>query len=139
MALAGRVAAAALGVSVRVASDTLARFPELAHMRVRRGGIPPRVAGWALLQSSVAAITLGSTVFLARDTPSPDQPLAAPLQQQLNGLLLHELRHVQQFREDKFFPIRYLWGILRSGYEQNRYEVEAREFARGRLSRAERS
>lgn len=138
MALAGRIARAALGVPVRVADDTLARYPELAKVRLRRGGIPPRVAGWALLQRGVAAITLGDTVFLGADAPPPDQQLATHLQEQLDSLLLHELRHVQQFREDRIFAIRYLWEILRKGYEQNRYEVEAREFARARLSRAER-
>ncbi|MEA2705610.1 MAG: hypothetical protein QOH22_398, partial [Gemmatimonadaceae bacterium] len=62
-------------------------YPELADAKYRRGGLPARIAGWALGTSSAAAITLWNTVFIARTTPISAE------------LLLHELRHVHQFLE----------------------------------------
>jgi hypothetical protein len=59
----------------------LAIFPELARVRLRRGGLLPRIGGWCLGQSTVAGITVGRTVWLGNNaTPSAE-------------LLLHELRH----------------------------------------------
>ena len=98
-------------------------WPELRELRYRQGGLPLRVGGWILGRSTVAAITIGRTIFLAPGTrPDP-------------GLLLHELRHVQQFAERKTFPIRYLWESLRRGYYANRYEADARRYAASRLAR----
>lgn len=74
-------------------------------------------------QASVAAVTLCRTVFLSRGV------------QLEPGLLLHELRHVEQFFESKTFPIRYLWESLRRGYESNLYEVDARRFSLEQLAR----
>ena len=102
----------------------LARHPELRGATWRRGGLPPRIGGWALGQSSVAGITLGRTVFLA--------PFAA-LEP---GLLLHELAHVHQFARDGAFPVRYLWESIRRGYRGNRFELEADRYAASRLSRS---
>jgi hypothetical protein len=93
------------------------RYPELARVQWRQGGLPVRVAGWFLGQSSAAAITLWRTVFLA-----PSVALGAEL-------LLHEFRHVQQFDSSVTFPLRYLWESARRGYFANRYEVDAREYA----------
>ena len=84
-------------------------YPDLADVTYRRGGLPARVAGWALGTSSAAAITLWNTVFIA-----PATPLSAEL-------LLHELRHVHQFLERKSFPLSYLWQSLR--YEIGRAHV----------------
>ena len=98
-------------------------WPELRELRYRQGGLPLRVGGWILGRRTVAAITIGRTIFLAPGTrPDP-------------GLLLHELRHVQQFAERKTFPIRYLWESLRRGYYANRYEADARRYAASRLAR----
>jgi hypothetical protein len=80
-----------------------------------------RVGGWALLQPTVAAITLWRTVFLA-----PGVPWDA-------ALLLHELRHVQHFKGSRAFPLLYAWESLRRGYAHNRYEADANDFARRRL------
>ena len=99
-------------------------WPELRDLRYRRGGLPLRIGGWLLGQSTVAAITLGRTIFLAG--PTRFDP----------GLLLHELRHVQQFRERKTFALRYIWESLRYGYHANRYEVDARDYAERCLARA---
>lgn len=103
----------------------LARFPELAAIRLRRGGFLPRLGGWCLGQSTVAGITVGRTVWLGRNV-SPSEEL-----------LLHELRHVHQFESVPAFVLRYVWETLRRGYHHNRFEVEARQFAveRTRLPR----
>lgn len=110
-----------LGTSTSPPEELLARYPELRLPRYRRGGLPPRVGGWALGTRTVAAITLWRTVFLGpRTHPSAE-------------LLLHELRHVQQFEADPAFPIRYLWESVRRGYARNRYELDAQAFADARL------
>jgi len=99
----------------------LERFPELRGVRFRRGGLPPRVAGWCLGQRTVAAITLWRTIWLGQQV-SPDE-----------SLLLHESRHVAQFGATPAFPILYLWESLRRGYWNNRYEVDARRYAADRI------
>lgn len=96
-------------------------FPELSHLRLRRGGLLPRIGGWCLGQSSVAGITFGRTVWLGRKV----EPSAE--------LLLHELRHVHQFATVRAFPLRYVWESLRRGYHYNRFEVDARRFAAERV------
>lgn len=98
----------------------LAAHPELSLVRLRRGGIPTRLGGWALGQRSVAAITLWRTIFVA-----PAVALDAEL-------LLHELRHVHQFLETPAFPVRYVWESLRRGYHRNRFEADARAYAAAR-------
>jgi hypothetical protein len=112
-----------LGRPLALPAWLLARHPELCEASWRRGGLPPRIGGWALGQSSVAGITLGRTVFLA--------PFAA-LEP---ALLLHELAHVHQFARDGAFPVRYLWESIRRGYRRNRFELEADRYAASRLSR----
>ena len=97
------------------------RYPELASVRWRRGGLPVRVGGWCLGQKTVSAITLWRTIWLA-----PGAPLSVEL-------LLHESRHVQQFEASAVFPILYLWESLRRGYVRNRFEVDARAYATTRL------
>ena len=116
-----RLAAALIGEPVSLPALLAGRYPELAGVRWRRGGLPPLIGGWALGTRSVAAITLWRTVFLA-----PETPVAAEL-------LLHELAHVQQFEGSRAFPFRYLWESVRVGYSRNRYEVAARRFAAARL------
>ena len=113
-----------LGAPFQLPGELLARYPELSRARWRRGGLALRVGGWCLGRSSVTGITLWRTVCLA-----PDARLEAEL-------LLHELRHVDQFAEDRTFPIRYLWGSIRHGYRNNPYEADARAFAARRLSGA---
>lgn len=105
--------------------DALARhYPELESVRLRRGGLLPRIGGWALRRSTVDAITLRGTVFLA-----PHAALDP-------ALLLHELRHVQQFFESRAFPLKYLWESVRRGYAENVYERDARHYAAKRLAAA---
>jgi hypothetical protein len=97
-------------------------YPELADVTYRSGGLPVRIAGWALGTSSAAAITLWRTVFVAPNTPLTPE------------LLLHELRHVHQFLERRTFPLRYLWQSVRYGYSRNAYEVDARRYSEARLA-----
>ncbi len=110
------------GEAMELPADLRASYPELASAKFRRGGIPPRIAGWLLGQQSVAAITLWRTIFLAPGTRPTSE------------LLLHELRHVEQFDARKSFPLHYIWQSLRHGYHHNSYEVDAREFASRRLT-----
>jgi hypothetical protein len=121
MGFIGRVRAALIGQPEPLPRELRARYPELGQLRLRRGGLPPRVGGWALGRATVAAITLRRWVFLA-----PQAPATPPL-------LLHELRHVQQFEASPLFPIQYLWASLRHGYHDNPFEADARDFSARRL------
>lgn len=115
------LAAKVIGRQVALPPGLLARFPELAAVHWRRDGVPVRIAGWFLGRRSAAAITLWNVVFLAPDVAFEPE------------LLLHELRHVQQFGASVGFPLLYLWESVRRGYFANRYEVDARAYAARRL------
>jgi hypothetical protein len=121
MDIIGRIRAALIGEPELLARELLVQYPELGRLRLRRGGLPPRVGGWALGRATVAAIALRPWVFLA-----PHVPAHPPL-------LLHELRHLQQFEASPLFPIQYLWASLRYGYHDNPFEADARDFAARRL------
>jgi len=117
-----RLVRALIGERIDLPAATLRKYPDLAQATYRRGGLPVRVAGWALGMSSAAAITLWRMVFVARNTALTP------------GLLLHELRHVHQFLERRTFPISYLWQSIRYGYSRNAYEADARRYAAHRLA-----
>jgi len=121
MGIVSGVVGAVIGEPIELPPELLRLYPELAQARYRRGGLPVRVAGWALGMTSAAAITLWRTVFVA-----PGTRLDA-------ALLLHELRHVHQFSEHKAFPVSYLWQSIRYGYTRNAYEVDARRYSASRL------
>ncbi|HEX4933388.1 MAG TPA: hypothetical protein VFV33_09430 [Gemmatimonadaceae bacterium] len=108
------------GEAETLPSELVTAYPELAALRLRRGGLPPRIGGWCLGQSTVAGITLWRTVWLGREARASAE------------LLLHELRHVHQFASVRAFPLRYVWESLRRGYQHNRFEVEARHYAMAR-------
>jgi hypothetical protein len=118
-----KVTQAVLGKSIRLPDEVVVSWPELLELRYRRGGLPLRVGGFFLGQTTVAAITLGKTIFLAPRTRLDPE------------LLLHEYRHVQQFSESKSFPLHYIWESLRRGYHANRFEADARRYAARRLAR----
>lgn len=122
-----RVAEVVLGVPISLPSHLRDAYPEFGELRFRRGGLPLRVGGWALGRATVAAITLGRTIFVAAST------------QLEPALLLHEFRHFQQFSERRTFPLRYIWESLRRGYYSNRYERDARMYAARRLEPAVRT
>jgi hypothetical protein len=113
-----------IGEPFAISAALREQFPELARARWRRGGLALRIGGWCLGRGSVTGITLWRTVYLHRDAPLDPE------------LLLHELRHVDQFQSDRAFPLRYLWGTLRHGYQNNPYEADARAFAARRLAGA---
>jgi hypothetical protein len=115
------VAREVVGKPIDLPSPLTDIWPELGELRYRRGGLPLRIGGWLLGQRTVAAITLGRTIFLASATRLDPE------------LLLHEFRHVQQFSERKSFPLHYIWESLRRGYHANRYEADAREYASRRV------
>jgi len=117
-----QLAAGLIGERIQLPAELLVRYPELGQATYRRGGLPVRIGGWALGTSTAAAITLWKTIFIA-----PTVRLDAEL-------LLHELRHVQQFSEHKAFPVSYLWQSIRHGYSRNAYEVDARRYSASRLN-----
>ena len=121
MGVVAAVRRALIGDAEPLPPSLAARWPELREVRYRRGGVPPRVAGWLLGESSVAAITLWRTIYLGQGADASAE------------LLLHELQHVHQFEASRAFPVRYLWESVRRGYLQNRFEVEARRYAAQRL------
>lgn len=112
---------ALVGVPEPLPAELVARWPELARARWRRGGLPPRVGGWCLGTGTVGAITLWRTVFLGGRTRLDPE------------LLLHELRHVDQFANDRTFPLQYVWESVRRGYHRNRFEVDAVRYAAHRV------
>ncbi len=122
MAGGSRLVRALIGEKIDLPAATLRKYPDLAQATYRRGGLPVRIAGWALGTSSAAAITLWRTIFVAPGT------LLSP------ELLLHELRHVHQFLEQRTFPFSYLWQSIRYGYSRNAYEADARRYAAHRLA-----
>jgi hypothetical protein len=122
MAGGSRFVRALIGEKIDLPAATLRKYPDLARATYRRGGLPVRVGGWALGTSSAAAITLWRTIFVAPGT------LLGP------ELLLHELRHVDQFLESRTFPFSYLWQSIRYGYTRNAYEADARRYAARRLA-----
>lgn len=121
MAALERALAPLIGRAIPLPEGLAERYPELARVRLRRGGLPARVGGWALGQRWVAAITLWHTIFLAPGVAAEPE------------LLLHELRHVHQFEASTAFPLRYLWESIRRGYRGNRYEADARAYAAARV------
>jgi len=117
------LAAPLIGRPTTLPADLVARYPELATARWRRGGLPVRVGGWCLGQRAVSAITLWHTIWLDTES-SPSEEL-----------LLHEIRHVAQFEASAAFPVFYLWESVRRGYFRNRFEVDARAYAASRVRR----
>ena len=114
---------ALVGARMTLPAPLLARYPELASACWRRGGLFVRIGGWCLGQTTVSAITLWHTIWLAPGSPFADE------------LLLHEFRHVEQFGANPAFPVLYLWESVTRGYVRNRFEVDAREYASARVRR----
>jgi hypothetical protein len=118
-----RVAEAVFGRAVDLPQQLGERYPELRDARYRIGGLPLRVGGWTLGASTVSGITLWRTIWVRSGTELEAE------------LLLHEIRHVQQFQASVAFPVRYIWESLVRGYYANRYEVDARSYASTLLAR----
>jgi hypothetical protein len=90
------------------------------NYRIKENSLLARIAAWKL-NSKKAAIVFGSTIHLCRT--SREEFLSD------KRWLQHELKHVEQFHRYGFtrFIFLYLWEWVKKGYENNKYEVEARE------------
>lgn len=118
-----RVLETLLGRVVDLPPQLAERYPELRVARYRTGGLALRVGGWTLGVTTVSGITLWRTIWVIPGAEWEEE------------LLLHEIRHVQQFQANVAFPVRYLWESLVRGYHANCYEVDARRYASARLAR----
>ena len=118
------IAHAIVGRPATLPDEVVARYPDLAKASWRRGGLPVRIGGWCLGRRSAAAITLWHVIWLAPNVTPSDE------------LLLHELRHVDQFAANALFPFLYLWESARHGYVRNRFEIDARAYAAQRCNSA---
>ena len=119
-----RVLDVLMGRAVELPQQLAERYPELQGARYRIGGLPLRIGGLSLGASTVSGITLWRTIWV-----EPGVKWEAEL-------LLHEIRHVQQFQASSSFPLQYVWESLRRGYHANRFEVDARRYASARLVRS---
>jgi len=88
-------------------------------VRIKEGSFLAQVAAWKL-KSDNAAIVIGNTIYLYNASRREFLKNKA--------WLCHELKHIQQFRQYGFIPFVfiYLWESLVRGYENNKYEIEAR-------------
>ena len=73
------------------------------------------------LRSNRVAIVIGKTIHLHNTTKQfflSDEKWVK-----------HELCHIKQFEQNGYvlFIAKYLWESLKHGYQNNRYEIEARE------------
>jgi hypothetical protein len=87
--------------------------------RIKENSWLAKIAAKKLRSSSVAMV-LGSTIHL--HNTSKQEFL------QDKKWLKHELCHIAQFKKHGYiiFLIKYLWESLKKGYQNNKYEVEAR-------------
>jgi hypothetical protein len=115
---------ALVGRAVELPQQLAERYPELRVARYRVGGLPLRIGGMSLGASTVSGITLWRTIWVESGVNWEAE------------LLLHEIRHVQQFQASVSFPVQYIWESLRRGYHANRFEVDARRYASARLARS---
>ena len=91
----------------------------MTKVRIKENSWVARLAARKLACGQVA-IVIGNTVYL--HNVSKSRFLAS------RRWVLHELKHVEQFEEHGFlrFMMKYVWEYVKSGYFQNKYEVEAR-------------
>lgn len=78
-----------------------------------------KIAAWKLSSRKVA-IVIGKTIHLHNTTTQEFT--------ESKYWLRHELKHVEQFHEHGFirFIFLYLWESIKNGYNNNKYEIEAR-------------
>ena len=124
MGALSRVFDRVFGRAVELPPQLAEKYPELRGATYRTGGLPLRVGGWTLGTRTVSGITLWRTIWV-----EPGAEWSAEL-------LLHEIRHVQQFQASASFPMQYIWESLRRGYHANRFEVDARRYASAQLTRS---
>jgi len=86
---------------------------------IKENSFIARLAAWKL-NSDKVAIVIGKTIHLHHVSRLEFL--------QNKRWVLHELKHVDQFRQYGFFRFifLYLWESIRNGYTNNKYEKEAR-------------
>ena len=100
--------------------------PVLPGVGVRRNRLIPGIGGMFIGGSGPAgAVTLGRTILWNADTPVTDD------------LIVHELVHVEQWRDDPLFALKYCAVWFRHGYHENPFEKVA--YARQREYAAQKS
>lgn len=78
----------------------------------------------AMLPGDLTAITIGQTCYVKRGARLSDETVA------------EEQAHAQQWKKYGWiFPVLYLWELMRHGYKNNKYEIEAKLKARGIINR----
>ena len=89
------------------------------HYFIKEKSLLAHIAAWKLNTSSVA-IVLGHTIHL-HNTKKED---FLKNKRWLN----HEICHIKQFEDNGFltFIFKYLMESLKNGYNNNKYEIEAR-------------
>ena len=122
MSLFGRIAD--LLVGPEIPPENLPGAPLPPGVTVRRNGLIPGIGGvTGRMRGPASAVTLGGTILVHPEVEIDE------------ALLVHELVHVEQWRADPLFAVKYVAEWMRRGYRNNRYEVEAYE--RERRFRAE--
>ena len=122
MSVLRKVSDAVLGEEVP--PQELPGAPLTPVVKVRRNRLIPVLGGLtARMGGAAAAVTFGRTILVNPEIRIDE------------GLLVHELVHVEQWTGDPLFAVKYVAEWLRRGYMGNRYEVEAYE--RERRFRAE--
>lgn len=88
-------------------------------VKIKENGWVASIAA-AKLRTKKVAIVFGDTIYLSNTTR----------EEFLNNQrwVCHELKHVEQYQQFGFweFIARYLFESLKSGYHQNKFEIEAR-------------
>ena len=89
-------------------------------VRIKERSLVARLAAWKLKSDNVA-IVLGKTIHLHN--------ISRTHFLQNKAWVCHELKHIQQFRQNGFirFIILYLRETMSHGYRNNKYEIEARK------------
>ncbi|HEX8242541.1 MAG TPA: DUF4157 domain-containing protein [Longimicrobium sp.] len=124
MSLFARFGDVLLGAKVPV--EELPGAPLPPGVTVRRNRWIPAIGGvTGRMRGPASAVTLGGTILVHPDAVIDE------------ALLVHELVHVEQWRADGLFAVKYVAEWARRGYMGNRYEAEAYE--RERRFRAERT
>jgi hypothetical protein len=92
----------------------------IPSFRIKENSWVAKIAAKKLRSNSVAMV-LGNTVHLYNT--SKEEFL------QNTTWVKHELCHLQQFKTHGYagFIIKYLWESIKSGYYNNKFEVEARK------------
>jgi hypothetical protein len=101
-------------IGPRIPADELP-YPLPPGVEVRRNALVPRVGGWLM----------GGDRRPARGVAMGPVILVPPGSRPTDDLIVHELVHVEQWRADPLFLVRYVARSLRHGYRDNPYEVEA--------------